>query len=100
MIADFTIQGDDSSLSQVKEEGAEDTHVYGKFTYWCEETTKEKNKLIKESKETIDVSTSTIEVHNLQTVNDASFWYILVNFVAKNVKFVRDSIKILLQCFA
>jgi len=46
---------------QVKEEGAEDTHVYGKFTYWCEETTKEKNKLIKESKETIDVSTSTIE---------------------------------------
>merc|ERR1719352_962993 len=46
---------------QVKEGGAEDTHVYGKFTYWCEETTKEKNKLIKESKETIDVSTSTIE---------------------------------------
>ena len=45
----------------MKEEGAEDTHVYGKFTYWCEETTKEKNKLIKESKETIDVSTSTIE---------------------------------------
>jgi hypothetical protein len=46
---------------QVKEEGAEDTHVYGKFTYWCDETIKEKNKLIKESKEIIDVSTSTIE---------------------------------------
>merc|ERR1719482_1893126 len=46
---------------QVKEEGAEDMHVYGKFTYWCDETIKEKNKLIKESKETIDVSTSTIE---------------------------------------
>ena len=29
---------------QVKEEGAEDTHVYGKFTYWCDETIKEKNK--------------------------------------------------------
>merc|ERR1719240_1756263 len=46
---------------QVKEEGAEDTHVYGKFTYWCDETIKEKNKLIKESKEIIDVSMSTIE---------------------------------------
>ena len=60
--------------AQVKAEGEEETHLYGKFTYWCDETTKEKNKLIKESKETIDVSTSTIEVHNLQIVNDASFW--------------------------
>merc|ERR1719482_162025 len=56
---------------QVKEEGAEDTHVYGKFTYWCDETIKEKNKLIKESKETIDVSTSTIEAleADIETLN-------------------------------
>jgi len=70
-LAPFAVAGDHPAVKiiamiqklqqQVKEEGAEDTHVYGKFTYWCEETTKEKNKLIKESKETIDVSTSTIE---------------------------------------
>merc|ERR1719443_2023297 len=56
---------------QVKEEGAEDTHVYGKFTYWCDETIKEKNKLIKESKEIIDVSTSTIEAleADIETLN-------------------------------
>jgi len=70
-LAPFAVAGDHPAVKiiamiqklqqQVKEEGAEDTHVYGKFTYWCEETTKEKNKLIKESRETIDVSTSTIE---------------------------------------
>jgi hypothetical protein len=56
---------------QVKEEGAEDTHVYGKFTYWCEETIKEKNKLIKESEEIIDVSESTIEAleADIETLN-------------------------------
>ena len=98
MIADFTIQGDDSSLSQVKEEGAEDTHVYGKFTYWCEETTKEKNKLIKESRETIDVSTSTIEVHHLQKVNGVSFWPIFGQVCGKICETCQK--KILLQCFA
>jgi len=71
LLAPFAVAGDHPATKiismiqklqeQVKEEGAEDTHVYGKFTYWCDETIKEKNKLIKESKETIDVSTSTIE---------------------------------------
>jgi len=47
--------------AQVKEEGAEDTHLYGKFTYWCDETTKLKKKAIMEFEEIIDVSKSTIE---------------------------------------
>jgi len=47
--------------AQVKEEGAEDTHLYGKFTYWCDETTKLKKKAIAEFDEIIDVSKSTIE---------------------------------------
>merc|ERR1719281_2338053 len=45
---------------QVKEEGETDTHLYGKFTYWCDETTKIKSKAIKEYQDTIDVSKTTI----------------------------------------
>merc|ERR1719281_788682 len=45
---------------QVKEEGETDTHLYGKFTYWCDKTTKIKSKAIKEYQDTIDVSKTTI----------------------------------------
>merc|ERR1719281_1194309 len=45
---------------QVKEEGETDTHLYGKFTYWCDKTTKIKSKAIKEYQDTIDVSKATI----------------------------------------
>merc|ERR1719420_2366592 len=56
---------------QVKEEGAEDTHLYGKFTYWCDETTKLKKKAITEFAEIIDVSKSTIEAleADIETLN-------------------------------
>jgi chromosome segregation ATPase len=56
---------------QVKEEGAEDTHLYGKFTYWCDETTKLKKKAIGEFEEIIDVSKSTIEAleADIETLN-------------------------------
>merc|ERR1719327_782732 len=46
---------------QIKEEGQEETHLYGKFTYWCSETIKDKEKSIKEYEETISVATSTIQ---------------------------------------
>merc|ERR1719217_302796 len=46
---------------QVKEEGQEETHLYGKFTYWCGETIKDKEKSITEYEETISVATSTIQ---------------------------------------
>jgi len=46
---------------QIKEEGQEETHLYGKFTYWCGETIKDKEKSITEYKETISVATSTIQ---------------------------------------
>jgi hypothetical protein len=46
---------------QVKEEGEEETHLYGKFTYWCSETIKEKSGSVKEYEETMSVSSSTIE---------------------------------------
>jgi hypothetical protein len=57
--------------AQVKEEGAEDTHLYGKFTYWCDETTKLKKKAIAEFEEVIDVSKSTIEAleADIETLN-------------------------------
>jgi hypothetical protein len=56
---------------QVKEEGAEDTHLYGKFTYWCDETTKLKKKAIGEFAEIMDVSKSTIEAleADIETLN-------------------------------
>jgi len=46
---------------QIKEEGQEETHLYGKFTYWCTETIKDKEKSVKEYEETISVATSTIQ---------------------------------------
>jgi len=46
---------------QVKEEGETEAAAYAKFTYWCAELTKEKEKSIKESKEVISVQESTIE---------------------------------------
>merc|ERR1719160_2297042 len=46
---------------QIKEEGQEETHLYGKFTYWCSETIKDKEKSVKEYEETISVATSTIK---------------------------------------
>jgi hypothetical protein len=47
--------------AQVKDEGEEETHLYGKFTYWCSETIKEKTASVKEYEETMSVSSSTIE---------------------------------------
>jgi hypothetical protein len=44
---------------QIKEEGQEETHLYGKFTYWCGETIKDKEKSVTEYEETISVATST-----------------------------------------
>ena len=46
---------------QIKEEGQEETHLYGKFTYWCTETIKDKEKSVKEYEETISVATSSIQ---------------------------------------
>jgi len=46
---------------QIKEEGQEETHLYGKFTYWCQETIKDKEKSVKEYEETISVAGSTIQ---------------------------------------
>jgi hypothetical protein len=47
--------------AQVKEEGDADTHSYGKFTYWCDETSKKKAKAIKEYEEAITVAQTSIE---------------------------------------
>jgi len=47
--------------AQVKEEGDTDTHLYGKFTYWCDETSKKKAKAIKEFDEAISVAKTSIE---------------------------------------
>jgi uncharacterized protein YoxC len=47
--------------AQVKEEGEEETHLYGKFTYWCDETIKEKTESVKDYSETMSVASSTIE---------------------------------------
>merc|ERR1719311_1828358 len=46
---------------QIKEEGQEETHLYGKFTYWCGETIKDKEKSVKEYEETISVAESSIK---------------------------------------
>merc|ERR1719231_1122278 len=46
---------------EIKEEGQEETHLYGKFTYWGSETIKDKEKSVKEYEETISVATSTIQ---------------------------------------
>jgi len=45
----------------IKEEGQEETHLYGKFTYWCGETIKDKEKSVKEYEETMAVAKSTIQ---------------------------------------
>jgi hypothetical protein len=47
--------------AQVKSEGEEETHLYGKFTYWCGETIKEKTDSVKDYEETMSVASSTIE---------------------------------------
>merc|ERR1719515_262135 len=47
--------------AQVKSEGEEETHLYGKFTYWCDETIKEKTASVAEHEETMSVASSTIE---------------------------------------
>jgi hypothetical protein len=44
----------------IKEEGQEETHLYGKFTYWCGETIKDKTAAVKEYEETMSVAKSTI----------------------------------------
>merc|ERR1719265_2827566 len=46
---------------KIKEEGQEETHQYGKFTYWCGETIKDKEKSVKEYEETMSVAKSTIQ---------------------------------------
>jgi len=47
--------------AQVKAEGEEETHLYGKFTYWCDETIKEKTATVKDYEETMSVASSTME---------------------------------------
>jgi len=47
--------------AQVKEEGDAATHLYGKFTYWCDETSKKKAAAIKGYEEDIKISSSAIE---------------------------------------
>jgi len=47
--------------AQVKEEGDAATHLYGKFTYWCDETSKKKAAAIKGYEEDIKIASSSIE---------------------------------------
>jgi hypothetical protein len=47
--------------AQVKEEGDAATHLYGKFTYWCDETSKKKAAAIKGYEEDIKISSTAIE---------------------------------------
>jgi septal ring factor EnvC (AmiA/AmiB activator) len=47
--------------AQVKEEGEADTHLYGKFTYWCDETSKKKAAAIKKYEGDISQAETAIE---------------------------------------
>jgi len=46
---------------QIKEEGQAETHSFGKFSYWCTETTKAKEKAIKEFNAEIELANAEIQ---------------------------------------
>jgi len=46
---------------QIKEEGQAETHAFGKFTYWCTETTKAKTSAVAEFNKEIEVSSAEIK---------------------------------------
>jgi len=46
---------------QIKEEGQAETHAFGKFTYWCTETTKAKTAAVAEFNKEIEVASAEIK---------------------------------------
>jgi len=46
---------------QIKEEGQAETHAFGKFTYWCTETTKAKTKAVAEFNKEIELASAEIK---------------------------------------